>query len=197
MKIVGVGPAEGYLTEKAKDAIRSSKEIWGSDRSLNIVSDYISDTCEVNVINDYSSLDDLPEDATVLSTGDPMLSGLGYLDGEVINGISSLQLACAELGLSMLDVISVSIHGRDNEKERYDEISLELSRNKKVFLIPDPGFDLSDLIKVFKERGLNIRIYLLSRLGYEDQEIVVGDVSDPPRIDSELFSVFLVPEQFI
>ena len=50
--------------------------------------------------------------AVVLSTGDPMLSGLGYLEGQVIPGISSMQVACARLKISQLRMVPVTLHGR-------------------------------------------------------------------------------------
>ncbi|HHI30843.1 MAG TPA: cobalt-precorrin-7 (C(5))-methyltransferase, partial [Candidatus Methanoperedenaceae archaeon] len=86
MKIVGVGVSKGMLTEEATSVIKSAKVIFGSKRAIAIASPYIkSETHEI----DFKHLDEIPDDAVVLSTGDPMLSGLGaLLDGEIIPGIS-------------------------------------------------------------------------------------------------------------
>ena len=51
--------------------------------------------CTVKTIDDFKNLDTLAKDAVILSTGDPMLAGLGYLAGEVIPGISSSEVVCS------------------------------------------------------------------------------------------------------
>ena len=82
---------------------------------------------------------DLPEEAVVLSTGDPMLSGLGYLKGRVIPGISSMQVACARLKVSQLKVVPITVHGRSLDP---DAIAFELRRERCVFLLTDDSTDL-------------------------------------------------------
>ena len=103
------------LTEEAIRAIEGSRLIYGSTRAIEIASPFISPSAEVNVIRDYKALADLLEEAVVLSTGDPLLSGLGFLGGEIIPGISSMQVACARLRLSLLKVVPITVHGRRME----------------------------------------------------------------------------------
>jgi cobalt-precorrin-7 (C5)-methyltransferase len=92
MKIVGVGCGPGMLTADAIRVISGARLIYGSSRAIEIAREIIPDGCEVHEITSYRRLRELPEEAVVLSTGDPMLAGLGYLPGEVIPGISSLQV---------------------------------------------------------------------------------------------------------
>lgn len=191
MKIVGVGPAPGYITEEAKEIIKNSNNIKGSERAIEIASKYIPKKSDIEVIEDYSSLSELTGDITVLSTGDPMLSGLGYLDGQVINGISSLQLACSEIGISMLEVVPISTHGREN---KFDKIIQELLNGNKVFVLPDTSFKIELLADKAIENNLNLDIYVFSRLGYEDQNIKSGNIFDLPKPEFDLFSILLAPK---
>lgn len=77
MKIVGVGCGPGMLTEQAAQVIRSARFIYGSGRAIEMVKKIIPKNCTVRSISDYRNLSQLPENAVVLSTGDPMLAGLG------------------------------------------------------------------------------------------------------------------------
>ena len=95
-------------------------------------------------ITGYKHLRSLPDDAVVLSTGDPMLAGLGYLGGEVIPGISSMQVAFARLGISLVKSAVVTAHGKDHAAAIADA-ALEVSRGRVVFLIADPAFWVPDL----------------------------------------------------
>ncbi|HDS63810.1 MAG TPA: cobalt-precorrin-7 (C(5))-methyltransferase, partial [Methanofollis liminatans] len=84
MKIVGVGCGPGMITAAAAAAIAGAALIYGSDRAIDLARPYIREGTAVHEITDYKRLRSLPDDAVVLSTGDPMLAGLGYLGGEVV-----------------------------------------------------------------------------------------------------------------
>ena len=81
MMVVGVGCGPGMMTVEAIDRLRKASKIFGSARSIELAGEYIPSGCAVTAIEDYSRLHELPEDAVVLSTGDPMLAGLGLLGG--------------------------------------------------------------------------------------------------------------------
>ena len=81
MIIVGVGTGPKMLTQEAGEIINQARLIYGSERAIDLVRDHIFPGSLVIVIEDYGKLASLPEAAVVLSTGDPMLSGLGYLKG--------------------------------------------------------------------------------------------------------------------
>ena len=82
----------GMLTEEAARVIQSAKSIYGSGRAIELVQKLIPKNCTVRSISDYRNLSQLPESAVVLSTGDPMLAGLGYLQGEVTIGPYEIHL---------------------------------------------------------------------------------------------------------
>lgn len=186
MKIVGVGCGPGMLTECAIDTIASAKEIWGSRRALEIVSSYLPLSAEIHVISDYKRLKDLDPGAVVLSTGDPMLAGLGYLKGEVIPGISSLQYASAKLGFRLTRTVVVDVHGKDHASG-IKRVAEEVERGYLVFVIPDPVFDIETFAEVLFNRCGKIKIAVCERLGYSDERIMEGTSADPPGAETDLF----------
>lgn len=177
MKIIGVGAGPGMLTIEAARAIREARLIYGSQRAIDLARDEIDHRTDVRVIEDYKALRNLPPQAAVLSTGDPMLSGLGYLDGEVIPGISSLQVACARLKVSELKVVPITVHGRRMDPE---PIIAELIRGRTVFLLVDDSTDLPGLCRLLEERGLARDVAVLTDLGYPEEEILRGRTARPP-----------------
>jgi len=190
MKIVGVGCGPGMLTEMAISVIRGADLIYGSKRAIETVRSYIRDGCTVEEIRDYRGLGTLPDHAVILSTGDPMLAGLGYLPGEVIPGISSLQLAAARLHLSLAQVAVVLAHGRDHTHAT-EKTLLELSRGKVVFLVPDPKFSVPELAKALLPGYRAFTMVILENLGYQEESILMGTPDNPPRPSSDLFSLVI------
>lgn len=178
MIIVGVGAGPGMLTLEGVKAVEKAMLIYGSERSIDLVRAHIRQDCSVNIIENYRMLRELPENAVVLSTGDPMLSGLGYLPGTVIPGISSLQVACARLKISLLKVVPITVHGRSLDPE---PIATELKKGKCVFLLTDENTDLAGLCSYLEVRGLKGDVAVLTDLGYPEERIALGSTDAPPR----------------
>ena len=190
MKIVGVGCGPGMLTEKAMDTITGATLVYGSRRAIELASAHIAEGAEVHEIRDYRSLRSLPDHAVVLSTGDPMLAGLGYLGGEVVPGISSLQVAAAMIHIPIRRISVVTAHGRDHEAAMRETV-LEISRGKVVFLVADPDFDVREMAARLIQLGEGIGIVLFENLGYPDERIVRGSPADPPLPESGMFCLVL------
>lgn len=178
MIIVGVGAGPGMLTHEAAIAVEAAELIYGSKRAIDLVRVHIRQGCSVTVIEDYRKLRELPEDAVVLSTGDPMLSGLGYLPGRVIPGISSLQVACARLKVSLLEVVPITVHGRSLDPE---PIASELRKGKCVFLLTDESTDLEGLCSYLEAREMKGDVAVMTALGYPDERIVLASTDAPPK----------------
>jgi cobalt-precorrin-7 (C5)-methyltransferase len=178
MIIVGVGAGPGMLTEEAIEAIARARDIYGSKRAIDLASQHFPPGCSVNLIEDYGKLRELPESAVVLSTGDPMLGGLGYLEGPVIPGISSLAVACARLKVSQLKVVPLTFHGRPMDP---DAVAWELRRGRCVFLLIDEEMDLPGLCRYLEDLGLSRDLAVLSDLGYPQERIVLGGTDLPPE----------------
>lgn len=190
MKIVGVGCGPGLLTEQAIKELRAARNVYGSERSIELARPFLSPSCRVKSIDDFKSLHRLPQDAVVLSTGDPMLAGLGYLQGEVIPGVSSLQVAAARLHIPLSRIAVVVAHGRGHEKGMNDTVE-EVRRGKIVFLLADPKFDTGELYDRLRRLAPPIQIAVCENLGYPDEQIEVGPADNPPAASAGLYSLMI------
>ena len=130
------------------------------------------------MIENYGKLANLPDAAVVLSTADPMLSGLGYLQGRVIPGISSMQVACARLKVSQLKVVPITVHGRSLDPAA---IAFELRRGRCVFLLTDDSTDLEGLCRYLESQDLHRAVASLTDLGYPEEKIERGSTASPPK----------------
>lgn len=190
MKIVGVGAGPGLLTQEAVTAIENAKMIFGSKRAIELAKEHIR--CEAREITDYT-LRGVPENAVILSTGDPMLSGLGKhaTEGdEIIPGISSLQLACARLHMDIDELSVITAHSRDVESVK-DKLRKELADGKNIFLLPDPSFGIDEIAHLLLSNGISRQITACERLGYTDERIVSGTTENPPNTRSDMYCVVI------
>jgi cobalt-precorrin-7 (C5)-methyltransferase len=188
MRIVGVGCGPGLLTPRAAAAIREADGVWGSARAIALAADAIRPGCPVHEIEDFRGLRDLGPGDVVLSTGDPMLSGLGYLSGEVEPGISSLQLALARLRIPWVRVAVITAHGRDHAAA-IAAAADEVGRGRVAFLIADPEFPVHALAAALAPFGNDTRVAVCEDLGYPGERIECGMVGAPPSPVSPLFVV--------
>ena len=190
MKIVGVGAGPGLLTKEAISAIESARIIFGSKRAIELAKEHIK--CETHEISDYS-LGSLPKNAVVLSTGDPMLSGLGKFtsfDDEIIPGISSLQIACSRLHVDFETLSVISAHSREIEHVKY-RIILELKSGKNIFLLPDSTFGVNEISELLSSHGLSRRISTFEQLGYPGERISTGTTERPPCVGTGLYCIII------
>jgi len=190
MKIVGVGCGPGMMTALAAREISGARLVYGSPRSIDLAREFIRPDAEVHEIKDYRALGKLPPGTVVLSTGDPMLAGLGYLPGEVVPGISSLQVALARLHIPMQEVSVVVAHGRDHGGAVI-ELHSEVERGKTVFLIADPGFDIWSCARGLLDLPGEVTITLCENLGYPEERIESGTRESPPLPGTGLYSLVI------
>lgn len=190
MKIIGVGCGPGMISLAAIEAIGQADLIYGSKRAIELAKDHISKNCTVHEITDYKRLRELREDAVLLSTGDPMLAGLGYLGGQIIPGISSMQVAFARLGISLTRGVIINVHGRDHSPSG-ERIIEEVRRGNIVFVIADPEYNISETGALITNAGIECNIAICERLGYPDERIAVSRAKSPPEPVSPLFSLVI------
>ena len=190
MKIVGVGCGPGMLTRAAIQAIQSAHLIVGSERALDLVRDVLPTHAEVREIDNYKALRTLPEHAVILSTGDPMISGLGYLGGEIIPGISSVQLGAAKTGVTLINLFLITAHGRDHDQAVTDCCEM-ISAKRKVCIIADPAFPVSALGQKLANGNPEAQIIICENLGYPDERIVKGTARHPPVAQGGMFILFV------
>ena len=195
MIVVGVGVGPGMLTEIGIAAIQKASVVYGSGRALELAQAYIPKTTPVETLKDYKSIHLLPADAVILSTGDPMFSGLGKFAGEadiVIPGISSFQVACARLKVNLTNFACVTAHGRKETESAKNELIQEIRLGKNIFLLPDEKFGAAEVCSVLRELDVCADVYSLEELGYPEEKIVKGDPHHPPVFDSELYGLMIL-----
>jgi len=191
MKVVGVGCGPGMATEEAIAIIRSARQIYGSRQAIERVGSYIHKDASICYSYDKKVLAELPDDAVVLSTGDPLMAGLGTLPSAVIiPGISSMQLACARLNLSWDQLCIVNAHNTDHESAIL-RVCRAITDSYAVFIIADPAFAISALAEALSHIRHNLCIVVCEDLGYPHERIACGTVHDPPMIMSSLFCVLV------
>lgn len=189
MILVGVGCGPDLITVQAAKIIFNAKKVAGSSKALALVEEYIQEDCKVFPIEGNFRLADYPEDIVILSTGDPLLVGYEPKEGEIVPGISSLQVAFARLVIPIETVSVVPAVGKSFHGGSIENIVEEAARGKNVFVLADPQFNVADLAKRLKDRSMKCRIAVCENLGYEDERIAVGTPSKPPRAESDLFSL--------
>ncbi|MCQ6962528.1 cobalt-precorrin-7 (C(5))-methyltransferase [Methanolobus chelungpuianus] len=192
MIIVGVGVGPKMLTREAIEAISAAPVIYGSERAIELARDHIK--CEAHPIKSFKNLHLLPADAVVLSTGDPMFSGLGKFAGEhdrVITGVSSIQAACARFHVEMSNLAMITAHGRDPAPAR-EALIRELSMGKNIFLLPADNFGPAEVAGILKEMGIDARICIYENIGYSDERAATGTLSEPPLNESDVYCLMVV-----
>lgn len=179
LRIIGVGICEGQITERAKDMISSAEVVYGSERALKLAEKWIRG--EKVLLKKFSrevyaeiEKEGEKRDVAVLSTGDPMVAGLGkfFRKAEIEPGISSVQLALSKLRIDLCEVLVVNAHGKRFEIGKRD-----------LLILADKNFDLS----VFGDKqiviiedicsGEKIKKGLTSDLKVESNNVIiyVGD----------------------
>lgn len=190
MKIVGVGAGPGMLTGEAISAIENAKIIFGSKRAIELAKNHIR--CTAYEISDYS-LESIPENAVVLSTGDPMLSGLGKFAKEgdqIIPGISSMQLACAKLGICIDTLAIITAHSGDSDYVKKRLVD-ELRQGKNVFILPGTDFGVNEITGLLKSESISCNISVCELLGYLGERIFTGTVEKPHHNESGMYCVLI------
>ncbi len=112
----------------------------------------------------------------ILTSGDPLFYGLGRLlqqhfsDLSFHPAVSSVQLACARLGLPLQSAEVISIHGREPESliaclKRYPEA---------VVILTDAGYPPLAIANLLETLQLPItyQLWVCSRLGATDEQVV-------------------------
>ncbi|MEM1578961.1 MAG: precorrin-6y C5,15-methyltransferase (decarboxylating) subunit CbiE [Archaeoglobaceae archaeon] len=165
LRIIGVGICDGHITERAKKAISEAKVVYGSARAIRLAERFINGEKRImnkftNEIYEEIEREAEKESVAVLSTGDPMVAGLGkfFKKAEVEPGISSIQLALAKLKIDLCDVIVYNAHGKRFETDK-----------KGMLILADKSFDLSTFghtkVTILEDLCMDERI----RKGFADE----------------------------
>ena len=188
--IVGVGPGDpDLLTLKAQEVIRSADYVAGFETVLGPVRRWISgEAIPMRYRDQEEVLERLAAHAkdgkrcVVCAWGDLNFSSKELLDRvrrhadvELIPGISSVQVACARLGLTMETSLFITLHARDGHEEGLRELTEHLKhRSRNLIVLPRP-FDLmpADIAVRLRDEGIpnDTPLWALQRLSLPDESI--------------------------
>ena len=186
LTIVGVGPgSKEYLTRAAESAIDQADVLVGGHRQIQMFSplpaEKIAITSElVPVLHLIKNKALNGEKVVVLSSGDPGFYGilatikrhLPDLNVTVIPGISSVQIACARIGIAWDDAVLTSCHGRD-----ILPLVAAVKEHNKVITLTGTKQNPTAIARALLEGGTgNKTVYLACNLSYQDEAIISTDL---------------------
>jgi len=169
--VVGVGITRGHLTERGKKLIEDADIVYGSKKALDLVKDFIKGKKIVMSNFDDKTYAEIEKRAknckvVVLSTGDPMVSGLGTkLKADMIeSGISSVSVALSRLKIDLCDVVVVSCHARKCSDEIVKALKL-----RPVLALISGSFNVDELVRRIGDE--NVKITVLEDLCKDTEKI--------------------------
>ena len=155
--VVGVGPGDpNLLTLKARDAIRDADYVAGFETVLGPVRRWIRGEAlpmryrdQEDVLDRLATHAEAGKRCVVCAWGDLNFSARELLDRVrrradvvLIPGISSVQVACARLGLAMETSMFITLHTRDGHEEGLAELKDALKRRVRDLIVLPRPFDL-------------------------------------------------------
>ena len=190
--IVGVGPGDpDLLTLKARDVIRSADYVAGFETVLGPVKRWISGEAmpmryrdQEEVLERLAAHAKAGKRCVVCAWGDLNFSSKELLDRvrrradvELIPGISSVQVVCARLGLTMETSLFITLHARDGHEEGLRELTGQLKRRSRNLIVLPRPFDLmpADIAARLLDGGIaaNTPLWALQRLSLPDE--IIGE----------------------
>lgn len=188
--VIGVGPGNpDYITPAALKLIHDADVLVGGERLLesfaNLGKELFAVKNNLAVMVDFIKERRQGGRVAVLAAGDPAFYGImEYLKKHfakseltVVPGISSVQLACARLGISWHNAVFFSVHGRDGGGLE------EMVRNhRKVFVLTDPKRTPAVIDTTLAKAGIkNRKIYICESLSYPDERVAEYSIGSVPE----------------
>ncbi len=137
--VVGVGLKKEHLTDEAKKVISKAKKVYGSVKAIKIAEDWINgEKILMRKFNEETYREIEREgkemDIAVLSTGDPMVAGLGkfFKSAKVIPGISSVQVALGKIKVDLCDVTVFNAHSMEPDYSKEKNILILAKKGVKL-----------------------------------------------------------------
>ncbi|AGK60570.1 Precorrin-6B methylase 1 [Archaeoglobus sulfaticallidus PM70-1] len=147
LTVVGSGICRDHLTDRAKKIIERAEVVYGSKKALDNVREFIKGKFKVMKGFSEAEYSEIVEESkrknvVVVSTGDPMVAGLGTkFHAEVEPGISSVQVALAKLGVDLCDVVVMNAHSKEvNLRE-----IMHFLKFRSVLILANRRFDIKKL----------------------------------------------------
>ena len=183
--VVGIGPGDrSHRTLAAANAIAQADCLIGAKRMLDSVASPGQIREEAiapeKILSAIEAHPECRRFAVVMAGDIGFYSGTKKLlpllkDCQVTlePGLSSLVCLCAKLGTSYEDVVTVSLHGRDND------ILAAVGKNKRVFVLVGGENGMGKLAKELNQAGFgSLKLSVGERLCYPQEKITVGSAEE-------------------
>jgi cobalt-precorrin-7 (C5)-methyltransferase len=216
MTVVAVGPGDPrFLTLRGQQALREADLVVGFKTVLDVVQQWTQDA-DVRPMS-YRDQEEVLEEAAaqaaqgkrcvVCCWGDLNVSARELLERvrrrvdqvELIPGVSSVQIACARAGLSLEDVLFITLHKRAESADDLAELVHYLKDNRRnIILLPRP-WDLmpAGIAAKLLEQGVpgGRRMTVFQRLTLDDEQQWHGTLEDCAAISQEFsdLSILVFP----
>lgn len=131
------------------------------------------------------------EGTYLLSTGDPMIAGLGkfFSNSQIEPGISSIQRCASLIHEPLIDSVLLSTRYGKN----YDKIKLALEIGLGVFILPEPNLNVGQTArKLMSYIGSTVEMSVCLDLTLESQRIYRGSIMDLMNIDDNGLKVIFI-----
>lgn len=197
--VIGVGPgSREYLLPVAEDAVRQAGVLVGGKNALSLFAGLHKE--EFPIGGDLARVLDFIEAnrerrVAVLLSGDPgffsflprLRERFGVENLRVIPGISSLQLACARLGLSWYRFRAVSAHGRGTAE-------LAAARGwDRVAVLTDPRFTPAEVCRYFWKWNCDFKwVAVLTDLGLPGETVTLTSLEEGSQMEGRGYSIVLL-----
>ncbi len=200
-RIIGVlDDGVASLSQTALQHIREADLVIGAPRTLQLFAQEFRPACETRDLT--GQLGKLPEwirnamgdqlRVVVLATGDPLCHGIaGYLVAhlcieacEILPNISTLQLACARVGLPWQDMKICSVHSRDagewqvgaGPQHGMAALLRDITRHDRLAILTSPDNTPDRIARMLVLEGLadDFRMAVAERLLLPEENVVTG-----------------------
>ena len=204
--IIGVGPGDnGFLTLKGKQALEEADLVAGFQTVLNVVLPFAknAEICPMAYRDQEEVLDYAVgqvkegKSLVVCAWGDLNVSAKELLDRvrrrvdhvDLVPGISSVQIAMSRTGISLEDVVFITLHRRDGKESALEELVYYLKDGRRnIILLPSP-YDLmpAGIAAGVIEKGVpgDHRMTVYQRLTHDDEQSWSGSVSECAAITTD------------
>jgi len=204
--IVGVGPGDnGFLTLKGKQAIENADLVAGFETVLKVIRPFAknAELCSMAYRDQEEVLDYAVgkvkegKSLVVCAWGDLNVSAKELLNRvrrrvdhvELVPGISSVQIALSRTGISLEDVVFITLHRRDGAGSALEEVVHYLNEGlRNIILLPRP-FDLmpAGIAAGVIEDGVpgDREMTVLQRLTHDDEQSWSGSISQCAAITTD------------
>ena len=211
--IVGVGPGDnGFLTLKAKQAIEDADLVAGFQTVLNVILPFAknAELCPMAYRDQEEVLDYAVgkvkegKSLVVCAWGDLNVSAKELLDRvrrrvdhvDLVPGISSVQIAMSRTGISLEDVVFITLHKRDGVDSALQELVHYLNDGRRnIILLPRP-FDLmpAGIAAGILSKGVpgDRQMTVFQRLTHDDEQRWNGTITECAAITTEFSDLSLM-----